>query len=569
MGYALSITWKDSKKGRASVALLASFLTLSMFAARPGSDTGAAVRDMVSVIVREMPGAGAAPERLVQSVGGSVGRQISLIGGFVADVPQSEVIRLKFAPYVHSVTPNQEIRLHNHTGDGYEDKTDMGSLYNSAISIRASDLHRQGVTGRGVDVAVVDTGVAPVNGLSASGKVVNGADLSFEGAHPNVRYLDTYGHGTHMAGIIAGRESEVADGAESYDDKHLYGIAPGARVVNVKVAGASGATDVSQVIAGIEWVVRHRNAGGLNVRVLNLSFGTDGVQDYVLDPLSYAVEQAWHRGVVVVVSAGNEGFGDARLNNPAYNPYVLAVGANDTKGTFNINDDVIPDWSSRGDGVRNPDVVAPGKSIVSLRTEGSDIDMRHPEGRVGTAGSERYFKGSGTSQAAAMVSGAAALMLQARPSLTPDQVKYLLKTTARRLPAADPVAQGAGLLNVKDAASGSLSGFVPQSFPRSTGAGSLDAARGTGRLMDDNGVVLDGERDFMGETWDGIRWSGCLATLSCDYWDGIRWSESDWAGIRWSGIRWSGIRWSGEQWDGIRWSGIRWSGIRWSGSSWE
>jgi serine protease AprX len=174
-----------------------------------------------------------------------------------------------------------------------------------------------------VDVALLDTGVVEVEGLR--GKVVHGPDLSYEADDAALRHKDTYGHGTHLAGIIAGRDSG-AYGVDKGDEDHFLGMAPEARVVSVKLADASGATDVSQVIAGIDWVVQNKNRNGLNIRVLNLSFGTDGVQSYLLDSLTYAVEVAWRKGMVVVVSAGNEGFGSAKLNNPAYDPHVLAGG---------------------------------------------------------------------------------------------------------------------------------------------------------------------------------------------------------------------------------------------------
>ena len=145
------------------------------------------------------------------------------------------------------------------------------------------------------------------------------------------------------------------------DAANFVGMAPDARIVSIKVADALGHTDVSQAIAAIDWVVEHGDEDGLNVRVLNMSFGTDGVQSYLLDPLAYAAEQAWHKGIVVVVAVGNEGFGTGKVNNPAYDPYVIAVGSNNANGTATTEDDVVSTFSNDGDGTRNPDVVAPGE----------------------------------------------------------------------------------------------------------------------------------------------------------------------------------------------------------------
>ena len=179
----------------------------------------------------------------------------------------------------------------------------------------------------------IDSGVAPLPQFD--GRIVNGPDLSF-GSGDAAPGVDQFGHGTHMAGIIAGRDPSVGLDPKSLEQgskRSFVGIAPGARLLNMKVAAPDGAVDVSQVIAAIDWVVQHRNTDGLNVRVLNLSFGTDGIQDYQVDPLTFAVENAWRQGIVVVVSAGNAGYGSPMLNNPAYDPYVIAIGASDTNGT--------------------------------------------------------------------------------------------------------------------------------------------------------------------------------------------------------------------------------------------
>jgi serine protease AprX len=480
MKVAFGISWNDSKKGQ---LLSAVGLTLGLlFASMPGfgQSLAQATSEMVHVIVRELPGAGSAPEQMVEDLGGDIGRHIDIIDGFTATVPETGLRSLQSVRNVHSVTRDQRVRL-LHAVDGYDGATHPGSLFTARNAIRAHETWHDGYTGKGVDVALIDSGVVPVEGLTYPGKVVNGPDLSFESGSEPHRYLDTFGHGTHMAGIIAGRDAAVRETGKRSKDDHdnFQGIAPDARILNVKVAASDGATDVSQVIAAIDWIVQHRNDAGMNIRVLNLSFGTDGTQSYMVDPLTYAAEVAWHKGIVVVVAAGNSQFGNSQLNNPAYDPYVIAVGAADTKGTpWDVSDDSVPEWSARGTALRGPDVVAPGKSVVSLRAPGSHIDANHPEGRVNS----RLFKGSGTSQAAAVVSGAAAILLQHRPSLTPDQVKGLFTSTATKLPNADAQGQGAGLVNVR-AAQKSWAAPTVQTWPRATGVGSLEKARGSVHLV--------------------------------------------------------------------------------------
>jgi len=545
---------------RAFAAAVAASLLFALPAVATGSST-----NFVSVIVRAVPGHFGAAERLVDDAGGRVGREIKIIDGFSAQVPAGAMEQMRASGHIHSLTPNGRVHL-LHAVDGFDASTDPGSAYNVTKIIKAQDLWRMGITGSGVDVALIDSGVVPVNGLSAPGKVAFGPDLSFESQADNLRYLDTYGHGTHMAGIIAGRDDGVTPNHYTDHDSFI-GVAPDARIVSVKVATATGATDVSQVLAAIDWVVQHRHDAGMNIRVLNLSFGTDGVQDYMLDPLTYAAEVAWRKGIVVVAAAGNAGFGTSKLNDPAYDPYVIAVGADDPKGTLSVSDDVVPDWSSRGDGARNPDLVAPGKSVVSLRDPSSNVDANHPGGRVNA----RFFRGSGTSQAAAVVSGAAALLLQQRPNLTPDQVKQLLISSSTPIPGADATGQGAGLINLRTASSIATPN-VTQSWPQATGTGSLEAARGSAHVSTPDGVELRGEQDIFGVAWDGSAWaptSSNETSWSGGQWNGSTWSGSTWSGSTWSGSTWSGSTWSGSTWSGSTWSGSTWSGSTWSGSTWS
>jgi serine protease AprX len=340
----------------------------------------------------------------------------------------------------------------------------------------------------------------------------------------------------------------------------------------VKVGAYNGAFDVSQVIAAIGWVIGHRNDNGLNIRVLNLSLGTDSSQDYQSDPLSLAAELAWRAGIVVVTAAGNNGSDGGRLLDPAWDPYLIAVGADDTMGTAGIQDDSIPSFSNRGDGIRNPDLVAPGVHVQGLRVPGSYVDQQYPGGRLG----DRFFRGSGTSQAAAMVSGAAALILQARPYLTPDQVKGVLTGSAIALPQADPRGQGHGLLDVKDALR-TAAPLTVQSFAPALGTGTLEGSRGSYHVSL-GGRKLSGETDIFGNQasvrsllagggWAGSTWTG--STWSGGTWSGGTWSGSTWSGDAWYGSTWSGGTWSGSTWSGSTWSGSTWTGSTWSGSTWS
>ena len=187
--------------------------------------------------------------------------------------------------------------------------------------IGATSTAATGLDGTGVGVAMIDTGVVSVPGLPAA-HIVNGPDLSFESQAPNLRYLDTFGHGTHLAGIIMGNDPATG----------FRGVAPGVKLTSVKVGGTEGVVDVSEVIAGIDWVVAHRNDDPANpIRVINLSYGTDSTQSPRTDPLSFAVENAWRAGIVVVVAGGNAGSGPDRLDNPAADRYVLAVGSASTR----------------------------------------------------------------------------------------------------------------------------------------------------------------------------------------------------------------------------------------------
>jgi len=475
-----------------------------------------------------------------------------------------------------------------HAGAGWGDNAyspalDPNSMASTTAYTGAQAWWTAGYTGKGVDVALIDTGVSPVAGLNGPGKVVYGPDLSLESQAPNLTNLDTSGHGTFMAGLIAGRDSTLTAPYALAPASAYRGMAPDARIVSLKVGMADGGVDVSQVIAAIDWVVQHRNDNGLNIRVINLSYGTNSTQNSDVDPLSYAVEQAWNAGIVVVAAAGNSGYqvggGAPGLADPAYNPFVIAVGASDSLGTPLLADDTVADFSAsaRCNPCKRPDFVAPGSHMQGLRVPGSYIDWANSKGALG----DRYFRGSGTSEAAAITSGAAALVLQKFPSMSPDQVKAFFKNDAVGLVGPSPLSQGAGEFDLAAMLLDGMPWKYAQRFHPATGTGTLEAARGQDHLTHD-GVVLQGEQDIFGapfdsaamakleaagSSWSGGKWNG--STWSGSTWSGSTWSGSTWSGSSWSGSTWSGSSWSGSTWSGSSWSGSTWSGSSWSGSTWS
>jgi serine protease AprX len=526
-----------------------------------------------SVIVRGAAGCTTQVAAAITQLGGTVTHSLGVLNGATAIVGSDRLTALRSNPCVAAVTADGSVSLSSF--GGYDPTLDVGSVFNTTQTIGAPKYYKAGYTGKGVGVALIDSGVTPVQGLS-NGNVVNGPDISFDSQSPSLQYLDAFGHGTHLAGIIAGNDVTLPAAQYANNTNQFIGVAPDAHVVSVKVADAHGAADVSQVIAGIDWVVQHAHDANTNIRVLNLSFGTDSTQSYLLDPLAYAAEAAWRAGIVVVTAAGNGGATSTSLSDPAIDPYVIAVGASDSNGTVDNGDDTVASFSSTGSATRSPDLVAPGKHIESLRVPGSYLDSQF--GTTATVAT-RFFLGSGTSQATAVASGAAALLVSQYPNATPDQVKYLLTSYAQPLSGQPASRQGKGELRVDKALKSSLQGAPAQVFAASTGTGTLDGSRGSIHLIAgaNGGTVLSGEQDIFGNAWNSAAvataeatqtaWTG--GTFNGSGWSGSGWSGSGWSGSGWSGSGWSGSGWSGSGWSGSGWSGSGWSGNVWSGSGWS
>jgi len=487
----------------------------------------------VDVVVR-----GASVEaagQAVQRAGGDVGLTLALVNGVSAHVPQSAVAGLEAEGF--SVVPDAAAHVVADDFDPTAYDTSLGAIDPGAGW--GSDA------GKGIGVALVDTGVA--NTPDLAGRLVRGPDFSGEGDG-----IDHYGHGTFMAGLIAGdgTSSRLAGGPIH------TGVAPAARVISVKVAGADGSTSLSKLIAGIGWVVVHQDEVGASV--LNLSFGVDAPMPYEANPLSAAVEAAWSSGLTVVVAAGNGGPG--HVTSPGDDPYVLTVGASDPHGTVTVADDTVAPWSGSNSSPRydKPDVLAPGVGIVSLRAPGSTLDTAFPAARIGTD----YFRGSGTSMATALTSGAAAVLLQHHPFATPDDVKGAIGGSAVSF---GPKVVG-GALDLAAADAAPWRGDWEQHYPIVFGGLGLGLHQMPWVGTRWSGTTWSGTR-WSGTTWSGTRWSG--STWSGTTWSGTTWSGSTWSGTRWSGSTWSGSTWSGSTWSGTTWSGSTWSGSTWSGTTWS
>jgi len=303
------------------------------------------------------------------------------------------------------------------------------------------------LTGSGVAVAVIDSGIDTRHNAFLRDRVI--ATRDFTGGDG----VDRFGHGTHVAGIIAGRRGRTAETRE------YRGIASGAYLLNLRVLGDDGSGMASDVIEAIDWTIEHRQE--FKVRVINLSIGGPVLQPYRDDPLCEAVERAVKAGITVVVAAGNLGrtlegksvYG--AIMTPGNSPYALTVGAIDTHGTPERSDDTLAPYSSKGptryDLVLKPDVSAPGSHIVSAEAAGSYLSKTYPQRHIAGAGSNAYMQLSGTSMSAGVVSGAVALLLDQRPSLKPADAKAALQLTSTFMPAAGLVGAGAGEVNVLSA----------------------------------------------------------------------------------------------------------------------
>jgi serine protease AprX len=514
----------------------------------PGIPAGAG---MVDVIVQGRSGvAWTTIKDSVGNAGGQVVAPLPIVDGASVRIAGDQVADLARQAGIAAITLDRDVSFEEISYD------ESGTASAFVGASRAGAAWRDGHLGEGIGVAVLDTGVSEMPDFE--GRLVHGPDLSGEG-----KLIDTYGHGTVMAGIIAG---SGADSATNSGGAYT-GIAPKAHIVAVKAAGANGAADVTTLLQGMHWVSAYQDQ--FNIKVLNLSWGTASTQDPAVDPLNYAVQRLWNQGITVVVAAGNSGPSAGTIMKPADDPLVITVGGFNDNGTAALNDDEAVSWSSVGPtahGLAKPDVLASGRRLIAQRSFGSSVEKENAKALV----SPSYIRGSGSSQAAAVTSGAAAVLLSARPDLTPDQVKALLTRTADPLSSLSADKQGSGRIDIAEALTADP-GPASWQTATSSGLGSIEASRGGRWIQTDCGNdgtidLIEGEIDTRCETWNGSSWAG--SSWAGDSWTGSSWAGSSWAGSSWAGSSWAGSSWAGSSWAGGEWTGSSWAGSAWTGSSW-
>lgn len=593
MDTASSIAPAIPARGRTGPLLalaLAATTAFSLLAPATAAAPGPVVHVVVTAAQDGAAGVASAV-RAVLAAGGAVDTELPLVGGVSATLPAGAVL-----PPSYVVAEDRPMHLAGASADGGANSTVRATL---GLGAPAGE-------GRGVTVAVVDTGVAEVPDLA--GRVTH-VNVTGEGSG------DQYGHGTFVAGLVAG------DGSSS--DGLYAGVAPAAEILDVRVARADGSTSLSLVLAGLQEVARRPQ-----VDVVNLSLSSGSPLPYQLDPLTQALERLWERGVVVVVPSGNDGPGPATVTSPGVDPMLLTVGGLADGGTSARGDDTVASWSGQGpapQGVAKPDLVAPGQSVVSLLAPGSVVH----ESNGGSVVEGGYFRGSGTSFSTALTAGAAAVLLDSR-ELSPDQVKTLLTSTAYTVagdgagaggldaaaadvaqrPAADrrQTPSHPGLPQQWDAlvqaffdgdqtaAANSWSALPPaakQWAARNWTTLSLEArnwtanswselltarnwTEGSGGTADEWQMRLWAAQEWAARNWTARNWTARNWTAedwAARNWTARNWTESDWAARNWTrnwtARNWTARNWTAEDWTARNWTARNWTAHNWTARNWS
>jgi serine protease AprX len=447
-----------------------------------------------------------AAARAVNAAGGQVLVSLPVTNGVAARLPGEAELGPQWV-----VAPQRDAKVAGET-------TPSSAAATSTIR-QTLGLASKGDEGHGVRVAVVDTGVADVPDLA--GKIADRVDVTGTGAG------DGFGHGTFMAGLIA------ASGAAS--GGAYQGVAPGAQIVDVKVADAAGHTDLVTMLRGLQWVSDHSS----EVDVVSLSLSSGSPLPYQIDPLNQALRGLWQRGIMVVVPTGNDGPGAGTVTAPGNDPTLLSIGGLDEGGTATHSDDVVGAWSGRGptwQGVSKPDLVAPGGHVVSLLSPGSVVDMLYPQAKVGNG----YVRGSGTSMATAVTSGIVAATLADHPKFRPDDLKDLFVGTAYQAPGLSEA--GGGGAGGLDAATvlAKASRWKSSQAAKQNAADATAVGRDAANWVAFEKAMVDGNADAAAAQWKKL-------SKGSQDWAARAWASLDPAARAWADADWAARAWAGAE----------------------
>jgi serine protease AprX len=416
-------------------------------------------------------------------------------------------------------------------------------------TMNVREVWDMGYTGAGIGVAVIDSGITQDRDFTSLQR------MSFNPNSTSVN--DVYGHGTHVAGIIA------ANGTDS--DGHYLGVAPDVNLFSLKISDETGMAYESDTVEALQWVFDNKDQ--YNIRVVNLSVQSTVMMPYHDSPLDAAAEILWFNGVVVVAASGNY-FSDYTFNPvraaPANDPFIITVGASNEKGTTRIRDDSVANFSAYGvtlEGHYKPDIYAPGKDIISVLSGSSSWDVEYPD-RVVFSG--QYFRISGTSMAAPMVAGAAALLLQAEPNLTPDQVKYRLVHSSESLSTLP-------YLNVYKALTtptteSSNDGIIPHMLLAKMALIAYWSNTECGETCDWENVDW-GAVNWDSVNWDSVAWNS--VNWSSVNWNSVNWNSVNWNSVNWNSVNWNSVNWNSVNWNSVNWNSVNWNSVNWNSVSWN
>jgi serine protease AprX len=553
----------SSRKRWGLAAVITAILLISIFALAPApADTAAAtnVQPALLAMAAEQPDTAvrviiqksavdADVTGLVTQMGGEVIHELKLINAVAAEMTVETAVDLTSHASVSWVSldglvesAGKPIRnpIPAEPQNYYLDTLGVPDVWDMGYVLEGNFLWNVGYDGTGIGVAVIDSGLTYDADFDRIG-----ARISFSANSNTVN--DVYGHGTHVAGIIAG---SGADSSGAYK-----GIAPGVELFGLKISDETGLAYESDTVAALEWVFDNKDAH--NIRVVNLSINSTTEQSYHDSPLNAAAEILWLNGVVVVASSGNRSDDwswDTINTAPANDPLIITVGASHENGDADPSNDYMALFTANDitiDGFMKPDVIAPGKDIYSVLSSSSSWGDDYPDRCLRDC---EYYRLSGTSMSAPMVTGAVALLLEAEPHLTPDQVKYRLMNTGGTIYGDFPGADFA-YLNVYDLITTSTTESANQDVvPHMLLAKMALIAYWASENGDEN-------IDWSTVDWDAVNWDAID-------WDAVDWDSVDWGAVNWGSVNWGSVNWGSVNWGSVNWGSVNWGSVNWGSVNW-